>query len=255
MNLNELINNNMYINIVLTILIALYAGVIAPALPNSVITFFDTVFGKILFVFLIAYTAGKNIEIALILSIALVITLDILNKRQVELFNSDIEKFSTIESEDGTMSEDPTQDPDSMDGDPVVVPDAPSMGEYSDPDLVEDRDSMDGDTMDGDTMDGTGPDSENEGTQPPTSEDDMMLDAPMINIPESVPVTEASSQLGNIPSIGMPVPGPRIDNDTDNKDSAATEDAQSLDNVIPGPGGEGFINFRANDDTCKYAPY
>ena len=249
MNFNELINNNMYINIVLTILIALYAGVIAPALPNSVITFFDTVFGKILFVFLIAYTAGKNIEIALILSIALVITLDILNKRQVELFNSDIEKFSTIESEDGTMSEDATQDPNSMDGTPVVLD--PEAG-YANPNPEEGKEEEEEEEEEADYMDGPYPDSMDEDTQPPTtSEDDMMLDAPMINIPMTDDPVDINKSP--IPSIAMPIRS----NDTDNidTDSSATEDAQSLDNVIPAPGGEGFINFRANDDTCKYAPY
>ena len=42
---NNLLNNQTVVN-VLTLVLALYAALAAPALPNSVILFFDTLVGK-----------------------------------------------------------------------------------------------------------------------------------------------------------------------------------------------------------------
>ena len=77
--INQMLNNKQ-VTTVLTLLLALYAGALAPALPNSVIEFFDTVFGKLLFVFLIAYVASKNTQVAIMMSLAFVVTLSFVNK-------------------------------------------------------------------------------------------------------------------------------------------------------------------------------
>ena len=80
---NNLLNNQTVVN-VLTLVLALYAALAAPALPNSVILFFDTLVGKLLLLFLIGYTASQNIQVSLMVAVAFVVTLQVINKRQTE---------------------------------------------------------------------------------------------------------------------------------------------------------------------------
>ena len=60
---------------VLSIMLALYGGLAAPGLPNSVIRFFDTMFGKIIFIFLIGFTASKNVQVAISVAIVYAVIL------------------------------------------------------------------------------------------------------------------------------------------------------------------------------------
>jgi hypothetical protein len=71
---------------VVSLLLALYAALVAPALPNSVILLFDTIPGKVLLLFLIGFTASRNIQVALMIAVAFVITLHIINKRVTEQY-------------------------------------------------------------------------------------------------------------------------------------------------------------------------
>ena len=71
--------NNKTFTTVVSLLLALYAGAAAPALPNSVILFFDTLIGKVLMVFLIAYVSSKNTQMAIMLAISFIITLNLAN--------------------------------------------------------------------------------------------------------------------------------------------------------------------------------
>ena len=80
---NNLLNNQTVVN-VLTLVLGLYAALAAPALPNSVILFFDTLVGKLLLLFLIGYTASQNIQVSLMVAVAFVVTLQVINKRQTE---------------------------------------------------------------------------------------------------------------------------------------------------------------------------
>ena len=83
--------------LVISLLIALYAGGIAPMLPNNVILFFDTVIGKLLFVFLIAYVASRDVQVAVMLALAFVVTLTVINQRRTEQFS--LEGFDTCTGE------------------------------------------------------------------------------------------------------------------------------------------------------------
>ncbi len=85
--LNKLMENNTLV-IVVSIIVALYSALIAPALPNSVIRFFDTLFGKLIFIFLIAYVSSKNIQVALLISIGFVLTLQLAYKLETEHFEN-----------------------------------------------------------------------------------------------------------------------------------------------------------------------
>lgn len=107
--INNYLNNllsHQYSTIILSVVIALYAGAIAPALPNKVINFFDTKIGKMIFIFLIAYTSNKNIKFSLILSIAFVVTLCIANNKKIQLIyekfeiDPDIVNVNELEEED-----------------------------------------------------------------------------------------------------------------------------------------------------------
>lgn len=71
-------------SIVVSIVLALYAGLAAPKLPNSVVMFFDTMIGKVLFLFLIGFMASRNVQVALMVAVAYVVTLHVANKRTTE---------------------------------------------------------------------------------------------------------------------------------------------------------------------------
>ena len=63
-NINNLFDNQTTV-IVVSLVLAMYSGLAAPALPNSVILFFDSLLGKLLFIFLIGYLSSRNIQVAL----------------------------------------------------------------------------------------------------------------------------------------------------------------------------------------------
>lgn len=91
--LNVIFENNK-VKTVLSLLLALYAGAAAPALPNVVINFFDTILGKLLFTFLIAFVASKDLQIAIMIAVAFVVTLTIANNRKILEGYRNIENFS-----------------------------------------------------------------------------------------------------------------------------------------------------------------
>ena len=77
-----------YLNLLVVLLIALYAGMAAPVLPNFIITAVDSTVGKLVFLFLIGYVASKNIQVALMVAVAFVVTLHVANSRATERFIS-----------------------------------------------------------------------------------------------------------------------------------------------------------------------
>lgn len=75
-----------YLNLLVVLLIALYAGMAAPALPNFVVTAVDSTVGKLVFLFLIGFVASRNIQVALMVAVAFVVTLHVSNTRATERF-------------------------------------------------------------------------------------------------------------------------------------------------------------------------
>jgi uncharacterized membrane protein YjjP (DUF1212 family) len=67
---------------------ALYAGMLAPRLPNSIIYFFDTTLGKFLFIFTIAFVASRNIpnslNVAVIVSVMFLLAITTLNNTKLQ---------------------------------------------------------------------------------------------------------------------------------------------------------------------------
>lgn len=101
---------NKYFIAFLFAFVGLYSGFLAPKLPNSVIYFFDTTFGKLLFIFLIAFVASRNVPnsftVALVVSVAFLLTLTVLQKTKVrEAFRITMEHFEN-EEEDADKKED-----------------------------------------------------------------------------------------------------------------------------------------------------
>lgn len=80
--------DNQYFTGVLFIVFAVYAGMLAPRLPNKVIYFFDTILGKLIFIFLIAFFAsrshGGGYKMALIISVMFLVTLTVLNQIKIK---------------------------------------------------------------------------------------------------------------------------------------------------------------------------
>jgi hypothetical protein len=99
--LRPLFENKIFVAL-LGLFLAVYAGWLAPALPNTVIGFFDTPIGKLLFIFLIAFVASRNVpnslQVALIVSIIFMITLTVLNNLKMkEAFrNMGVEHFGLM---------------------------------------------------------------------------------------------------------------------------------------------------------------
>jgi len=84
----EKVLNNKYLAAFLSLMIASYAGFAGPSLSPSVTNFLKSDLFRIIAVFLIAYMSNKNFQIALILSIGLVTTLNFIDKHNMfEGFN------------------------------------------------------------------------------------------------------------------------------------------------------------------------
>jgi len=94
-----------HLKLVLILMVTIYSALLAPALPNSIIRFFDTIPGKLLFIFLIGYTASKNIQVALIVAIGFVVTLQIVERKKIEKYINYIENFEEGDDGDGDGSD------------------------------------------------------------------------------------------------------------------------------------------------------
>ena len=136
---NVLENKN--VTAVVSLLLALYAGLAAPALPNVVIKFFDTFIGKVLFIFLIAFVASRNVQVAIMLAVAFVVTLNVANKRYAE-------SFMNLERFDSPMGDDDENEMD--DGDSNSGDNEDGDGTDDDDDDNEDGDGADNDDDDDD---------------------------------------------------------------------------------------------------------
>ena len=91
--MNNILNNNFVIGFV-SLFLTLYATLIAPKLPNNVIQFFDTIIGKLFFLFLIAFFSSKNIQISIMIALAYTITLHIANKNNTEEYIDFVKNYN-----------------------------------------------------------------------------------------------------------------------------------------------------------------
>ena len=96
---------NKYFIAFLFAFVGVYSGFLAPKLPNSVIYFFDTTLGKLLFIFLIAFVASRNVPnnftVALVVSVVFLLTLTVLQKTKTrEAFRMTMEHFQNEEEKE-----------------------------------------------------------------------------------------------------------------------------------------------------------
>ena len=81
--------DNQYVSAALTLLLIIYAGVAAPKLPSNVAKWFDKTWFKLVVFFLIVYTSRKNVTVAIVAAVAVLISLMTLNKwKNIELMES-----------------------------------------------------------------------------------------------------------------------------------------------------------------------
>ena len=78
------VDNNEYITIGLALFLILYASFAAPMLPRSILRLFDNPIVKLLVFFLIVYVARKNVTVAIIAAICVMVTLHALNKLKLD---------------------------------------------------------------------------------------------------------------------------------------------------------------------------
>jgi len=123
--LKPLFQNKTSLALILLVL-TVYSCLLAPKLPNSVILFFDTTIGKLLFIFLIAFVATRNvpnnITISLMVSVGFLVTLSVLNNLKMkEAFqNMGREHFDLME-QTRKMVNQATAENDSQPEEEVVV--------------------------------------------------------------------------------------------------------------------------------------
>lgn len=84
------LNSNEYIAAALATFLVLYSGLAAPNLPESIAKLFSSNIFKFLIIFLIAYNARSNPTVALIATIAFIVSLQALNKWEMrrEMMNA-----------------------------------------------------------------------------------------------------------------------------------------------------------------------
>ena len=80
----EPIESNQYLSAGLSLVLVLYAGLAAPALPASIARLFDYNIVKLIILFLIVYGANKDPTVAIIAAVAVMVSLNTLNKIDVD---------------------------------------------------------------------------------------------------------------------------------------------------------------------------
>ena len=81
----------------IAVFFSLYAGLIAPQLPEYVLDFLDNPYVKFILIFILAYSSQKDPTLALIATIGLVVSIQALNKIKLgKLINSMVDNASDI---------------------------------------------------------------------------------------------------------------------------------------------------------------
>ncbi len=78
------LHKNKYVTATLTLFLAVYAAYLAPKLPPYVLRLFENPLFKLLIFFLIVYTAGKNPTVAIVASVALMVSIHALNRLELD---------------------------------------------------------------------------------------------------------------------------------------------------------------------------
>ena len=71
-------NNNKILFTIVSVLLSLYAGMIAPKLPKSIALLIDNFYVKLLLIFIIAYISSHNPLLSLLISLAILLSMQAL---------------------------------------------------------------------------------------------------------------------------------------------------------------------------------
>lgn len=74
---------NQYVTAVLTLFLVLYGGLAKPDLPEFILDLFDSAVFRVLVLFLIAFTASRNYQVALLVAVGFTLTMNLLNERKM----------------------------------------------------------------------------------------------------------------------------------------------------------------------------
>ncbi len=100
---------------IISLIIVLYAGLAAPKLPKSIANLFKSRIFKIIILSFIAYTSSKNVSIAIISTVALVISMQTLSKHEetnglVTQIEKEIDGVEDVATDVVTDTEDAVED-------------------------------------------------------------------------------------------------------------------------------------------------
>lgn len=138
-NINQTIRQNLrfldnqYVSAAISLFLVLYAGLAAPELPESVAKLFENTLFKLLVFFLIAYTSRKDPTVAIIAAVGLMISLQTLNRYNVEKKMVDVVRASEENASHGAAVEEFAAEQNRMSGEmqealPPQIQMAPSQG-------------------------------------------------------------------------------------------------------------------------------
>tara|TARA_R100001163_G_C5068360_1_gene208491 strand:+ start:7248 stop:7523 length:276 start_codon:yes stop_codon:yes gene_type:complete len=74
---------NPYVSATLTIFLVLYGALARPDLPDFVMDLFDNALFRMLVLFLIAYTASTNLQVAMLVAVGFTLTMNLLSERKM----------------------------------------------------------------------------------------------------------------------------------------------------------------------------
>ena len=74
---------NPYVSATLTLFLILYGSLAAPQLPVSVMNLFDNAGFRLLVLVGIAFFANRNLQVALLVAIVFIITMNVLNEQRI----------------------------------------------------------------------------------------------------------------------------------------------------------------------------
>jgi len=91
--LNSLLNpdiilKNTFLSSLLGIFVTMYGPRLSPKLPESLQTLYDNIAFRAVVIFLVVYLVNKNFQLALVLTIIFVVTINLLQNKKIENFMS-----------------------------------------------------------------------------------------------------------------------------------------------------------------------
>ena len=75
--------NNVYFSSLVSLVLALYAATAAPKLPEPIAQLFENTLFKMVFMSLILYMSGRNLQMAIMISVAFTVTMIMLNEQRI----------------------------------------------------------------------------------------------------------------------------------------------------------------------------